>query len=82
MIAAVLAAFQLGAAVPPLVVRDAHHSVRVPLVASPSGPMLRPESLAGVLLVSVSHDSGSSYTVDVAGHAHATRARVANRSRG
>jgi N-acetylmuramoyl-L-alanine amidase len=70
MIAAVFAgfaAFQLAAAVPPLVVRDAHHSVRVPLVPSANGPMLRPESLGGMMLVSVHHDSAPSYTVDVSG---------------
>ncbi|MEO7082785.1 MAG: N-acetylmuramoyl-L-alanine amidase [Gemmatimonadaceae bacterium] len=62
-------AFQLatGAPTTSLVMRDATHSVRVPLVASADGPMLRPESLAPMLQISVRHDSASSYTLEVLG---------------
>jgi N-acetylmuramoyl-L-alanine amidase len=71
MIGSVLlaAALQLSAAVPPasLVMRDATHSVRVPLVASADGPMLRPESLSPMLPITLHHDSASAYTLDVLG---------------
>jgi N-acetylmuramoyl-L-alanine amidase len=66
MIALVLAALQVAAA-QSLVVRDASHTVRVPLVASASGPMLRPESLAELLPISVRRDSAGAYTVEVWG---------------
>jgi N-acetylmuramoyl-L-alanine amidase len=71
MIASVLlgVALQVSAAAPPasLVMRDATHSVRVPLVASPDGPMLRPESMAPMLPITVRHDSASAYTLEVLG---------------
>ena len=58
---------QLAASGPWLVVRDANHSIRVPIVATANGPMLRPELLSEMLPINVYHDSGSSYTVDVWG---------------
>ncbi len=64
------AAFQLAAAAQPLVVRDARDGqrrVRVPVVASANGPMLRLEGLAGLLTIRVHHDSGAAYTADVNG---------------
>ncbi len=70
MIAAVLVAMQIGAAMPrSLVVRDAHSRVRVPVVASAEGPMLRPESLADVMELSLRRDAGetSKYTLTVWG---------------
>jgi N-acetylmuramoyl-L-alanine amidase len=57
-------AFQLAAT---LVVRDAHRTVRVPLVSTASGPMLRPESIGDMLPIGVHHDSASAYTLDVWG---------------
>jgi len=57
-------ALQLAASV---VVRDAHRSVRVPLVSTPAGPMVRPESFGDMLPVGVHHDSASAYTLDVWG---------------
>src|SRR5437868_11535699 len=74
MITALLIALQLqaplGAATPrSLVVRDAHQRVRVPLVASTDGPMLRPESLADVMELDVRRDPGETgkYTLTVWG---------------
>jgi N-acetylmuramoyl-L-alanine amidase len=67
MIVFALGLLQLAASGPWLVVRDANHSIRVPIVATANGPMLRPESLSEMLPISVHHDSGSSYTVDVWG---------------
>ncbi len=63
MLTAVVA-FQLAAT---LVVRDAHRTVRVPLVLTASGPMLRPESSGDMLPIGVHHDSASAYTLDVWG---------------
>ena len=57
-------ALQLAAT---LVVRDAHRTVRVPLVSTASGPMLRPESIGDMLPIGVHHDSASAYTLDVWG---------------
>jgi N-acetylmuramoyl-L-alanine amidase len=57
-------ALQLAAT---LVVRDSHRSVRVPLVSTATGPMLRPESVGDMLPIGVHHDSASSYTLDVWG---------------
>jgi N-acetylmuramoyl-L-alanine amidase len=57
-------ALQLAASV---VVRDAHRSVRVPLVSTTAGPMVRPESFGDMLPVGVHHDSASAYTLDVWG---------------
>ena len=70
MIAAVLVAMQIGAAMPrSLVVRDAHQRVRVPVVATADGPMLRPESLADVMELSLRRDAGETtkYTLTVWG---------------
>jgi len=64
MILTSFVALQLAAS---LVVRDAHRTVRVPLVSTPTGPMLRPESFGDMLPVGVHHDSASSYTLDVWG---------------
>jgi N-acetylmuramoyl-L-alanine amidase len=70
MIGALLIALQLGAAVPrSLVVRDAHQRVRVPLVATSDGPMLRPESLADFMEIDLRRDpgGGAKYTLSVWG---------------
>ena len=70
MIAALLAAFQLAAASPatsPLVVRDASRSVSVPVVASPSGPLVRPEQLRPVVPITVSHLTGDRWLLIVGG---------------
>ncbi len=67
MIAALLGALQIAAASPALVVRDGQHTVRVPLVASANGPLLRVESLASMLQIAVHHDSSSYYTISVNG---------------
>jgi len=64
MMLSALVALQLAASV---VVRDAHRSVRVPLVSTPAGPMVRPESFGDMLPVGVHHDSASAYTLDVWG---------------
>ena len=61
---AAFVAFQLAASV---VVRDAHRSVRVPLVSTTAGPMVRPESFGDMLPVGVHHDSASAYTLDIWG---------------
>ncbi len=69
MIGAVLALpliiCQLAAA--PLVVRDAHRTVRIPTVASAAGVMVRPDALAGMLPITVRHDSAAYYTIEVWG---------------
>jgi N-acetylmuramoyl-L-alanine amidase len=69
MIGIVLAAFQLsqGTPAPALVVRDARRSIRVAMVATPAGPMLRPEALAPLLRVDVHHDSSSWYSLEAWG---------------
>src|SRR5947209_20040723 len=64
MILTAFVALQLATS---LVVRDAHRSVNVPLVSTPTGPMLRPESFGDMLPVGVRHDSASSYTLEVWG---------------
>ncbi len=46
---------------------DLKRSVRVQLVASDAGPMLRPESLAPMLAITVYHDSASTYTLEANG---------------
>jgi len=60
-----LAAFQIASA--SLVVRDAHRSVRVPVVSTESGPMVRPEAFGDMLPVGVRHDSASAYTLEIWG---------------
>jgi N-acetylmuramoyl-L-alanine amidase len=67
MIGLAFAAFQLAAGASSLVVRDANHSIRVPVLATASGPMLRPESLAPMLRVRVIHDSSAFYTLEIFG---------------
>jgi N-acetylmuramoyl-L-alanine amidase len=70
MIITALVALQIGAAMPrSLVVRDAHSRVRVPVVASADGPMLRPDALADVMELSLRRDPGetSKYTLTVWG---------------
>src|SRR5262249_51221154 len=70
MIVATLVALQLAAAMPrSLVVRDAHSRVRVPIVASADGPMLRPDALPDVMELSLRRDVGetSKYTLTVWG---------------
>jgi N-acetylmuramoyl-L-alanine amidase len=62
--AALHLAAQLASA---LVVRDARHSLRVPLVTTAAGPMVRPEAFGDMLPVGVHHDSASSYTLEVWG---------------
>ena len=64
MIAA-LVGLQIAAAA--VVVRDANRSVRVPVVSTAAGPMVRPESFGDMLPVGVRHDSGAIYTLDVWG---------------
>ena len=70
MILALLAAFQLAAASPSagaFVVRDASRSVSVPLVHSPSGPLVRPELLRPVVPITVSHLTGDRWLIIVGG---------------
>ena len=62
---AFVAAFQLASAA--LVVRDAHRSVRVPVVGTEAGPMVRPEAFGDLLPVGVRHDSASAYTLEIWG---------------
>ena len=72
MIAVLLAAFQLAVASPAsggLVVKDASRSVRVPLVASPSGPLVRPEQLRPIVPLTVSHLTGDRWLLIVGGSA-------------
>ena len=64
MILTAFVALQLGAS---LVVRDAHRSVRVPLVSTATGPMVRPEAFGDILPVGVRHDSASAYTLEIWG---------------
>ena len=60
-----VAAFQIASA--SLVVRDAHRSVRVPVVSTDAGPMVRPEAFGDMLPVGVRHDSASAYTLEIWG---------------
>jgi N-acetylmuramoyl-L-alanine amidase len=62
---AFVAAFQIASAA--LVVRDAHRSVRVPVVNTETGPMVRPEAFGDMLPVGVRHDSASAYTLEIWG---------------
>jgi N-acetylmuramoyl-L-alanine amidase len=69
VIAALAGAFQLATAMPPasLTMRDANRRVRVPIVASANGPMLRPEALSEMLPIVVRRESPSTYTLEVWG---------------
>jgi hypothetical protein len=57
----------LSQGTPALIVRDARRSIRVAMVATPSGPMLRPDALAPILRVDVHHDSSSWYSLEAWG---------------
>src|SRR5690348_13103337 len=59
-------AFQMAAA-QALVVRTPSETVRIPTVRTASGPMVNVESLARVMPIRVTRDSGAFYTVEVWG---------------
>ncbi len=67
MIWTAFVALQLAAASPPLVLRDGQRTVRVPTVASVSGPMLPADALSAMLPIVVRHDSASAYTIEIWG---------------
>src|SRR5215217_2742157 len=70
MIIALLAAFQLAAASrspAALIVKDANRKVSVPIVASASGPMVRPDQLRPVVPITVSHLTGDRWLLIVGG---------------
>ena len=70
MILPLLAALQLTAAsagVGTLVVRTATQTQRVPLVASESGPLVRPELLAPLVVVTTAREAPGRYRVSVFG---------------
>jgi N-acetylmuramoyl-L-alanine amidase len=69
MIGVVLLALQLAQTTPAasLVVRDAHRSIRVTTMATPSGRMLRPDGLAPLIRVTVWHDSAAWYSLEAWG---------------
>ena len=67
MILPLLAALQLSAGVGTLVVRTATQTQRVPLVASESGPLLRPELLAPLVAVTTAREAPGRYKVSVFG---------------
>ena len=72
MIVALLAVFQLAATAPSggaFVVRDASRSVSVPLVYSPTGPLVRPDQLRPVVPITVSHLTGDRWLLIVNGAA-------------
>ena len=78
MILALVAAFQLAAAVPPvdsasrtgpLVVKDASRSASIPLVAVTGGLLLRAEQLKPIVPLTVSHLTGSRWMLIVNGTA-------------
>ena len=70
MIAALLVAFQIAAASQSpaaLIVKDASRKVSVPIVASPSGPLVRPDQLRPVVPITVSHLTGDRWMLIVGG---------------
>ena len=70
MIVALLAAFQLASASPSanaLIVKDASRKVSVPIVASPTGPLVRPDQLRPVVPITVSHLTGDRWMLIVGG---------------
>jgi len=70
MIVALLAAFQLAVASRTpgaLIVKDATRSVSVPLVASPSGPLARPDQMRPVVPITVSHLTGDRWLLILGG---------------
>jgi len=78
MILALVAAFQIASAVPPvdtashagpLVVKDASRSASVPLIAAPGGPLLRAEQLKPIVPLIVSHLTGNRWMLIVNGTA-------------
>lgn len=78
MILALVAAFQIASAVPPvdttshagpLVVKDASRSASVPLIAAPGGPLLRAEQLKPIVPLTVSHLTGNRWMLIVNGTA-------------
>lgn len=68
MITAAFLALQIASVTPPttFVIRDQRRRVRVPVVASAGGPMLRAESLADIMPIEVRR-AGSAYTLEVWG---------------
>ena len=78
MILALVAAFQIASAVPPvdtashagpLVVKDASRSASVPLIPAPGGPLLRAEQLKPIVPLIVSHLTGNRWMLIVNGKA-------------
>jgi len=67
MIWTAIIALQVVAATSPLTLSDGHRTVRVPTVASSSGPMLRADALSALLPIDVHHDSASAYTIEIWG---------------
>jgi len=70
MILALLAAFQLAAASrtpAALVVKDASRKVSVPIVASATGPLVRPDQLRPVVPITVSHLTGDRWILIIGG---------------
>ena len=70
MIVALLAAFQLASASPSanaLIVKDASRKVSVPIVASSTGPLVRPDQLRPVVPITVSHLTGDRWMLIVGG---------------
>jgi len=70
MIAALLVAFQIAAASQSpaaLIVKDASRKVSVPIVASPSGPLVRPDQLRPIVPITVSHLTGDRWMLIVGG---------------
>jgi N-acetylmuramoyl-L-alanine amidase len=75
MIGVLFAALQLAAASPrvatvrPLVVKDATHSVTVPVLGSALGPLVRADGLRPVVPITVSHVTGERWMLIVGGSA-------------
>jgi N-acetylmuramoyl-L-alanine amidase len=69
MMLAALVVCQIAAAAPPttLLIRDSLRRARVPIVASPAGPMLRADELGEMLPIEIRRGAGSSYTLEVGG---------------
>src|SRR5215510_7606288 len=69
MMLAAFVTFQLAAATSPssLVIRDQQRQTRIPVVASPTGPMIRAGALAQMLPIEIRRGGGSSYTLEVWG---------------
>jgi N-acetylmuramoyl-L-alanine amidase len=69
MMLAALVVSQIAAAAPPttLLIRDSQRRVRVPVVASAAGPMLRADALGEMLPIEIRRGTGSSYTLEIWG---------------